>query len=411
MWNELQTNIGSISALLSDGYEIEVDSPDGWVAIDQYVDKGLWDEYILTVDTGLTVRCNENHLFETGRGWMSAKDMANCETPECVLTADGHYKSAVVVKTNRQIPIVDITVKHDNHRYYTNGVSSHNTGVGKSLTMCHFAAANLSLGKNVLYITLEMSETEIAKRIDANLMDVEIAALEMMCKSEYDRKINKIRADTKGKLIIKEYPTAGAHAGHFRHLINELHLKRNFTPDVIYIDYINICQSSRAKMSAGSVNSYTMIKSIAEELRGLAAEKNVPVVTATQVNRTGFSNVDPSMTDTAESFGLPATCDLLLALVSSDELAENNHIMVKQLKSRYNDINKDRRFVVGINRAKMRLYDVPNATAAFTMDHDADKKDIPLFDKTDMGRRMEEESRPAWGKPKKRDFSHFKTED
>jgi replicative DNA helicase len=283
-------------------------------------------------------------------------------------------------------------------------------GVGKTLTMCHFAAANLTLGKQVLYITMEMSETEIAKRIDANLMDVEIAALESMGQSDYERKIERIRQTTKGKLIIKEYPTAGAHAGHFRHLINELHLKRNFVPDVIYIDYINICQSSRAKMSAGAVNSYTLIKSIAEELRGLASEKDVPIVTATQLNRTGFGNVDPSMTDTAESFGLPATCDLLMAMVTTEELEAENHVMFKQLKSRYNDINKDRRFVVGINRAKMRLYDVANATEAFTIDHDKGQKDVPVFDNSDMGRRMIDEARPAWGKTKKRDFSGFKTE-
>tara|TARA_Y100000593_G_scaffold23455_1_gene46486 strand:+ start:709 stop:2049 length:1341 start_codon:yes stop_codon:yes gene_type:complete len=234
------------------------------------------------------------------------------------------------------------------------------TGVGKSLFMCHCAASNLNDGKNVLYITLEMAEERIAERIDANLLDVNIQNLSNISKDDYDKKIESRRKRTDGKLIVKEYPTAVAHVGHFRHLLNELHLKKEFRPDIIYIDYINICSSGRVKPSA-NVNSYTYIKSIAEELRGLAVEYNVPVMSATQTTRTGFSNTDVELTDTSESFGLPATADFMFALTSTEELDELNQIMVKQLKNRYNDPTNLRRFVIGIDRAKMRLYDVEDS--------------------------------------------------
>ena len=226
--------------------------------------------------------------------------------------------------------------------------------------MCHCAAANLDAGKNVLYITLEMAEERIAERIDANLLNVDIKDLESLSKEDYSKKIEAKRSKTDGKLIVKEYPTAVAHAGHFRHLLNELKLKKEFQPDIIYIDYINICASSRIKPSA-TVNSYTYIKSIAEELRGLAVEYNVPVMSATQTTRTGFSNTDIELTDTSESFGLPATADFMFALTTSEEMDELNQVMIKQLKNRYNDPTHLRRFVIGIDRAKMRLYDVEDS--------------------------------------------------
>ena len=230
------------------------------------------------------------------------------------------------------------------------------TGVGKSLFMCHCAAANLTVGKNVLYITLEMAEEKIAERIDANLLDVSMEDLTGLAKDKYLSKLGRIREKTIGKLVVKEYPTAVAHVGHFRHLINELSLKKKFIPDIIYVDYLNICSSSRLK--GGIVNSYTYVKSIAEELRGLAVEHNVPVVSATQTTRGGYGNSDVELTDTSESFGLPATADLMFAIVSTDELEELNQIMVKQLKNRYNDLTMNRKFVLGIDRAKMRLFDV-----------------------------------------------------
>jgi len=232
------------------------------------------------------------------------------------------------------------------------------TGVGKSLFMCHVAAGAMSAGKNVLYITLEMSEERIAERIDANLMNVQIDQLATLPKDMFENKLQKIAKSTIGKLIIKEYPTAAAHAGHFRALLNELKLKKDFVPDVIFIDYLNICASSRVKGLSGSVNTYSLIKAIAEELRGLAVEFNVPIFSATQTTRSGFSNTDVELTDTSESFGLPATADLMFALISTEELEKLGQLMVKQLKNRYNDTSTNKRFIVGVDRAKMRLFDV-----------------------------------------------------
>ena len=230
------------------------------------------------------------------------------------------------------------------------------TGVGKSLFMCHVAASALLNGKNVLYITLEMAEEKIAERIDANLLNVPIQEISDLPKMMYESKVTKLSEKTQGTLIIKEYPTASAHAGHFRGLLNELAIKKSFRPDIIFIDYLNICASSRYRGNS-TVNSYSYIKAIAEELRGLAVEANVPIVSATQTTRSGYGSSDVELTDTSESFGLPATADLMFALISTDELEELGQIMVKQLKNRYNDPTVYKRFIVGIDRAKMRLYD------------------------------------------------------
>jgi replicative DNA helicase len=231
------------------------------------------------------------------------------------------------------------------------------TGVGKSLFMCHHAANCLSLGKNVLYITCEMAEERIAERIDANLMDTTLDDLKALPKDMYEKKMERIREKTQGKLIIKEYPTASANVNHFRILLEELKLKKRFKPDVIFIDYLNICASARIKMNA-SVGSYSYIKSIAEELRGLAVEQGVPIFSATQTNRTGFTNTDVGLEDTSESFGLPATADFMFALITTEEMDKLGQVLVKQLKNRYNDTANNKRFVVGINRAKMKLFDV-----------------------------------------------------
>lgn len=241
------------------------------------------------------------------------------------------------------------------------------TGVGKSLFMCHNAAAVLQQGKNVLYITMEMAEEKIAERIDANLMDLPIQQLETLSKDVFSKKIQKIATGTIGKLIIKQYPTGSAHSGHFRALLNEMKMKKKFIPDMIYIDYLNICSSSRMKAMGGSINSYTYIKAIAEELRGLAIEFNVPIMTATQTTRSGFGNTDVGLEDTSESFGLPATADLMFALIATEELDELNQVMVKQLKNRYNDVSKYKRFVIGIDRARMKLYDVEESAQSDIM--------------------------------------------
>ena len=267
------------------------------------------------------------------------------------------------------------------------------TGVGKSLFMCHVASSCLSQNQNVLYITLEMAEEKIAERIDANLLDVSIDDLHDLPKDIYDRKINNLNKTIKGKLIVKEYPTASASVNHFRALLNELNLKRSFVPNIIFVDYINICTSSRIKAGA-NVNSYTYIKSIAEELRGFAVENKIPIVSATQTTRSGYSNTDVGLEDTSESFGLPATADFMFAIISTEKMEQLGQILVKQLKNRYNDPTINRKFVIGIDRAKMRLFDVSQAAQDELVDT-GQEDDKPSFDVATNG------------KFKKRDFSGF----
>ena len=251
------------------------------------------------------------------------------------------------------------------------------TGVGKSLFMCHVAAGALTQMKNVLYISMEMSEERVAERIDANLMNVPISQLENLSKDMFDKKMNAITNKGLGQLIVKEYPTGAANATHFRALLGELKLKKDFIPDLICIDYLNICASSRMKADSGS---YTYVKAIAEELRGLAMENNLPILTATQTTRGGYDNSDVSLTDTSESFGLPATADLMFALISTEELEERNQIQVKQLKNRYNDPTGDtKRFVLGIDRSKMRLYDVEDNAQTLSVDTNQPTADYSKF--------------------------------
>ena len=257
------------------------------------------------------------------------------------------------------------------------------TGVGKSLFMCHVAANALVDGKNVLYITMEMAEERIAERIDANLLNIPIDQLETMPKDLFTTKVADLARKTTGKLIVKEYPTGSAHSGHFRGLLNELKLKKQFEPDIIFIDYLNICASSRMKAMGGSINSYTYIKAIAEELRGLAVEYDLPIFSATQTTRSGYSNSDVGLEDTSESFGLPATADLMFAIISTEELEKQGQMMVKQLKNRYNDPTQHKRFVIGVDRSKMRLFDVDEKEQTLT-------DDTPVFDNTDTGKRFQD---------------------
>ena len=261
------------------------------------------------------------------------------------------------------------------------------TGVGKTLMMCHFAGSYMMQGKNVLYITMEMAEERIAERIDANLLNVSLNDLEQLPKDSYNKKVDRLRNKTQGKLVVKEYPTSSVHAGHFRHLLNELKMKKKFVPDIVFVDYLNICASSRMRMG-GSVNSYAYIKAIAEELRGLAVEFNIPIFSATQTNRTGYTSSDVGLEDTSESFGLPATADFMFAAISTEELEDLNQLMVKQLKNRYGDPATHRRFVVGIDRSKMRLYNVEQeaqANVAISID------DKPVMDNTDFGAGLKRE--------------------
>ena len=257
------------------------------------------------------------------------------------------------------------------------------TGVGKSLFMCHVASSALVQGFNVLYITMEMAEERIAERIDANLLDVPIDQLDKISKDRFSLMVSNIAKKTTGKLIIKEYPTGSAHSGHFRALLNELKLKRQFEPDLIFIDYLNICASSRMKGMGGAINSYSYIKAIAEELRGLAVEFDIPIFSATQTTRSGYSNSDIGLEDTSESFGLPATADLMFALISTEELEQQGQFMVKQLKNRYNDPTQHIRFVIGVDRSKMRLFDVEDNQQTLV-------DDTPVFDKTETGKRFKD---------------------
>ena len=248
-------------------------------------------------------------------------------------------------------------------------------GVGKSLFLCHLTASYLSQGKNVLYITLELAEEEVSKRIDANLLNITFDDLMVLPRDIYRSRLDKLKAKTNGKLIVKEYPTSSASATHFRSLLNELHLKKNFVPDAIMIDYLNICSSSRIK--PGVANSYTYIKAIAEELRGLAVEFNVPVWSATQLTRGGYNSSDPDMTDTSESFGLPATADLFLALITNETMEQLKQVQVKQLKNRYNDPSQNKRFVIGIDKSKMKLYDVEQSAQDIVDSGQEEVKPIP----------------------------------
>ena len=254
------------------------------------------------------------------------------------------------------------------------------TGVGKSLFMCHMAGSALTQGYNVLYITCEMAEEKIAERIDANLLNVSVKDIMELPEVLFNSKVNEISRKTQGKLIIKEYPTASAHAGHFKALLSDLKLKKDFTPDLIFVDYLNICASVRYKGAV--VNSYTYVKAIAEELRGLAVESNLPIISATQTTRSGYGNSDPDLTDTSESFGLPATADFMFALISTEELEQQGRILVKQLKNRYNDPTTSRKFILGIDRAKMRLYDVADDSSAITIEDEEVGETLQQFSQT-----------------------------
>ena len=251
------------------------------------------------------------------------------------------------------------------------------TGVGKSLFMCHMAGSALTQGYNVLYITCEMAEEKIAERIDANLLNVNVKDIVELPEVLFSSKVNEIAKKTRGKLIIKEYPTASAHVGHFKALLNDLNLKKDFKPDIIFVDYLNICASVRYK--GAIVNSYTYVKAIAEELRGLAVEIGVPIVSATQTTRSGYGNSDPDLTDTSESFGLPATADFMFALISTEELEQQGRILVKQLKNRYNDPTSSRKFMVGIDRSKMKLYDVADDASAININDEDPGEDFQQF--------------------------------
>lgn len=364
---EIEVSIGQIQSLLLN-FNVEVDSPDGWVTVTDFVDKGLELEYILELsDHSVRMSMQGKHLLETDTGWKYAEDLQGFyeDSTFNVLTKDG-YKPAYVYSTGRVIPIVDITVDHENHRYFTEGISSHNSGGGKSLVMSHMAAGFLREGYNTLYISLEMSEEKIAERIDANLMGVDLDKIKLLGKDLFCTKIANIAAKTQGRLFVKEYPNGSAHTGHFRGLVEELKTKQNFKPDVILVDYLACCASARLKLG-GSVNSYAFLKSISEELRALATELDLPIITAGQVNRGAYGSSDIDLSDTSESMGIIHTSDLVLGLVRTEELDSMNQLMITQLKNRYSDPASNKRFIVGLNRAQMKLSDIDGG-GSFTPD-------------------------------------------
>lgn len=348
--------ISSIQKDIETGdFGVYLDSPDGYVEANQWVDKGHWQEWVVEFDNTV-LRVNENHLFETRRGWVKVKDL---EPEDKILHESGTYVDVKVYSTDIMIPIVDIQIDHPNHRYYAEGLSSHNTNVGKSSLMCYLAGEWLKSGKNVLYISMEMSEEAVQERIDANLLDMSTSDLKNpdLDKDLFVSKVKKLKERTVGSLIVKEYPTSGAHAGHFRHLLKELRQKKKFRPDVIFVDYINICLSSRFK-SGSNANSYTIVKSIAEELRGLAVEFEVPLVTATQVTRTGYNAQSIDLTDTSESFGLPATADLFFGIVTNEELMEMGRQVVMLLKTRFGNKSNVKAQTIKVDFDRMRYSDV-----------------------------------------------------
>jgi replicative DNA helicase len=333
-------------------------SPSGYVEVLEWVDKGIDDEYLVITETN-QLSCNGDHLIQTPLGWERVEEIARLQsynvTNSNIMTRSG-MEQAGIVKTGNKIPVVDLILKCDHHSYYTNDILSHNTNVGKTLIMCSLAADDLRQGRRVLYITLEMSQKKIANRIEANLIDVHLDDFKDMPKDWYLGQIAKIKAKTTGRIKIKEYPSGTANVNHFKHYIQELQQKEGFIPDVVYIDYINICASSVYK--AGSVAGHVRVAGIADEFRSLGQQLKVPVFSATQLNRQGFNNSDASMTDISESFGLTFIVDWLIMVIETPELEELGQYMFKQEKSRYADKNKLRQFVMGVTKGKQRLFDI-----------------------------------------------------
>lgn len=358
-----EVTVGSIKRELEGDHETYVDSPDGYVRVSDFVYKGAFDEYQVKFDKTV-LRVSEGHRFQTTLGWEHVRDLYSryiSGGDVHILHKSGKYIPVEIIKNKKEIPIVDIIIDHENHRYYSDDLVSHNTNVGKSAMMCFLAGELMKAGHNVLYISMEMSEDLVHERVDANLLDIKTDDLKHTSKEEFINKIKKVKSKTHGKLYVKEYPTSSAHAGHFRHLIKELKQKKKFVPDVVFIDYINICASSRYKSLSG-VNSYSYIKAIAEEIRGLAVEFDLAIMTATQTNRGGANDGTPDMTATSESIALPATLDWFCAITTDEVLQENNQQMLHLLKTRWGRKSDIKPQLVGIDWDKMRYTNVGSAS-------------------------------------------------
>lgn len=351
---EKEIKMSELQGLL-DEYDVEIDSPDGYVPVSEFVDKGEWDEYLVEDEQGNSVRVNENHLFLCEQGWVLTQYM---KPSDKILKDDGKYHSVTVTKTGNRIPIVDLVIDHENHRYYADGFTSHNTNVGKSALMCFLAGEMVKAGHNVLYISMEMAEEAISQRIEANLLDTTTDDLGRLTDYDaYRSRVEGLKKQTQGRLFVKEYPTSGAHAGHFKNLIKELKQKKKFRPDIVFIDYINICASSRYRTLNG-VNSYSYVKSIAEEIRGMAVEEELRIMTATQTNRDGFSTQAPDVTNTSESFGLPQTVDWMIAAITNEQLMEDKKQLFHLLKTRFGNKSAAKAQMIKVDFDKMRYYDV-----------------------------------------------------
>lgn len=356
-WKELSVSIEEVESLLKD-YDVEVLSPDGYVKVTKFIDKGQHEEHIVTLNNGYNLRCSSEHLFETDKGWKTATELLNTTDASILVDTGDLVGVASVENTKQLIPIVDISVLHENHRYYANGISSHNCG--KTLGLISLAADYIRRNQNVLYITLEVREEEILKRVDANMLDVSINELSSLTKDRFMTKIEKIKSKQHGKLKVKEFPPGTASAAHIKHIMKELKLKQGFEPHILIIDYLGLCASSRIK--PGTQNSYFYLKAVAEELRALAVEHDIVCWTAAQFSRGGQANSDAEITDVAESHGLSATADFMVGMNRTEELDEAGALQFKQLKNRYGNKTNHLRFLVGVDLEKQKLYEMSSQT-------------------------------------------------
>jgi replicative DNA helicase len=370
--------MAKLKQLMDEGIAVKVFSPDGYVHVNEFVDKGMYEEYVITTENGEMLRCNAGHMVKTYYGWESAENLAKIYLAKVeavnIMTRKGP-SPAIVKKTGMMIPIVDLEIDHPNHRYYANNIESHNTNVGKTLIMCHFAAADVLAGKKVLYVTAEESQEKISRRIDSNLLNVGLDKYEAMPKDWFLGKLKEIKKKCAGDIVVREYASNSAHAGHIRHLLQELKVKKGFVPDVIYVDYINIMASQRYR--PGQVPKHEYIKSIAEELRAIGQTENVPVFSATQTNREGFKSSDADITDVSEAWGLPATADWFLIIIQPDDLVELGQYLCKQEKSRYSNKDYMRKFMLGVDKDKQKLFDLDRQPNLSGGQYEAD---IPAFD-------------------------------
>lgn len=360
-WVEKEVSISTIKDLLAGGFEVEVESPDGWVGVAGYVEKGEFEEFSVSTSDGKRVSVNRDHLFKTPLGtWVRAAEISSPDyLGRYIMTRDG-AREFHAENTGRMIPIVDIQVDHENHRYYAAGIESHNTGIGKTLSLCSLAANDVRDGRQALYLSNEISREKVGMRVDCNLLDVPIEELPSTPFADYSRRMEAVRSRYLGRLVIEDFPTATAGASHFRYLMRELRLKKRFKPDVVYVDYLNLCASSRYAKGASSKYDYVM--SVSEELRGLAVEEEVAMWSATQLNREGYKSSDPGIENISDSFGSAFTADFSVVMSTSEQLERLGQVMVKQTsKNRYADWRKLKRFVLGIDTSRQRLYDVENS--------------------------------------------------